>query len=275
MHLTRPKSSKGRSRPSVSHTPDVDVAASIQNTFPKPPSVASGTSNRRTHSQYALRHSNELRAGEVPDYLDNVPEVSALPFPWNKYKPLPSIEKKTSEAGVSFRCMEAKTSKLSLSDNLLIQAQRGHGEHQLTSDRTRAASQSNPEIGNMSEVLSKDHPPPYHPDRSATATSQIASLSAPNTTDPMGLLLAIRAPCGKRFEHHFLSTDTLLNVLSSAEAKYGTRYENGYIETLDGHIETGVDRALRRTFTDLNMTLAQCGILNRSVLCIFQDTDSA
>ncbi|XP_010873645.2 UBX domain-containing protein 10 [Esox lucius] len=269
MHLTRPKSSKGRSRPSVSQNPNVD--ASVHNTLPKPPSVGSGKLNRYTHSQSALRNSNELRVDEVPDYLDNVPEVSSFPFPWNKYKPLPSIEKKTSEAGISLRCMEVKTSKLSLSDNLINQAQRGHRDHQLTSVRTRAASQSNPEIGNMSEVLCEGFPSPNHLDRSVIATTQIPPLPAPGTTNPISLLLAIRAPCGRRFEHHFLSTDTLLNVLASAEAKYGTRYEHGYIETLDGYIATGVDRPLRKTFTDLNMTLAQCGIFNRSVLCIFQD----
>uniref|UniRef100_A0A674C9Z1 Uncharacterized protein n=1 Tax=Salmo trutta TaxID=8032 RepID=A0A674C9Z1_SALTR len=113
MHLTRPKSSKGRCRPSLSHTPNVDVAASFHDTpmIPKPPSM-------------------------VPYYLDNVPELPSLPFPWNKYKPLPSIEKKASEECVFEWCGGEE-----------IQA----------------------------------HPPVFPP-----------------------------APCGRRFEHHFLPTDTLL-----------------------------------------------------------------
>uniref|UniRef100_A0A8C7FR79 UBX domain protein 10 n=1 Tax=Oncorhynchus kisutch TaxID=8019 RepID=A0A8C7FR79_ONCKI len=243
MHLTRPKSSKGRSRPNLSHTPNMDVADSFHNTplIPKPPSMGYDRSDRclRSRSQSLFRQGSQLSVKQDPDYLDTVPKVPSLPFPWNKYKPLPSIEKKTSEEGVSLRGMEEKTSKLNLSDSLIVQARQGHGEHQLSSVRTRAESQSNPEIGNV-------------------------------------LLLAIRAPCGRRFEYHFLPTDTLLTVLASAEAMYGARYEHGYIEIVDGYIKSVVDRPLRRTFTDLNMTLAQCDILNRSVLCIFQeDMDSA
>ncbi|XP_041701624.1 UBX domain-containing protein 10 [Coregonus clupeaformis] len=266
MHLTRPKSSKGRSRASLSHTPNVDVAASFHDTplIPKPPSMGY---NRSDRYQSLHRQNSQLSVDEVSDYLDNVPEVPSLPFPWNKYKPLPSIEKKASEEGVSLRSMEEKTSKLSLSDN------------QLSSVRTRAASQSNLEIGSVSEVLCKVCTTPNPLDLSVMATTpetKSPPVFPPGTPDPRSLLLAIRAPCGRRFEHHFLPKDTLLMVLASAEARYGTRYEHGYIETVDGYIETGVDRPLRRTFTDLNMTLAQCGILNRSVLCIFQeDMDSA
>uniref|UniRef100_A0A8C7LVK5 Uncharacterized protein n=1 Tax=Oncorhynchus mykiss TaxID=8022 RepID=A0A8C7LVK5_ONCMY len=115
MHLTRPKSSKGRCRPSLSLTPNVRSL---------PPS--------HYHSQ--------LSVDDVPYYLDNVPDLPSLPFPWNKYKPLPSIEKKASE-------------------------EEQPGDRQLLS---------------------------------------------PGTPDPRSLLLAIRAPCGRRFEHHFLPTDTLL-----------------------------------------------------------------
>uniref|UniRef100_A0A8C7QI96 UBX domain protein 10 n=1 Tax=Oncorhynchus mykiss TaxID=8022 RepID=A0A8C7QI96_ONCMY len=212
MHLTRPKSSKGRSRPNLSHTPNMDVADSFHNTplIPKPPSMGYDRSDRclRSRSQSLFRQSSQLSVKQDPDYLDTVPKVPSLPFPWNKYKPLPSIEKKMSEEGVSLR----------------------------------------------------ESPP----------------LFSPGSPDPLSLLLAIRAPCGRRFEYHFLPTDTLLTVLASAEARYEARYEHSYIEIVDGYVKSVVDRPLRRTFTDLNMTLAQCGILNRSVLCIFQeDMDSA
>ncbi|XP_023862433.1 UBX domain-containing protein 10 [Salvelinus sp. IW2-2015] len=285
MHLTRPKSSKGRSRPNLSHTPNMDVADSFHNTplIPKPPSMGYDRSGRclrsRSRSQSLFRQSSQLSVKQDPDYLDTVPEVPSLPFPWNKYKPLPSIEKKPSEEGVSLRGMEEKTSKLSLSDSLIVQARQGHGEHQLSSVRTRSVSRSNPEIGNMSEVLCKVCPTPNPPGLSVMATTPEAEsppVFSPGTPDPLSLLLAIRAPCGRRFEYHFLPTDTLLTVLASAEARYGARYEHGYIEIVDGYVKSGVDRPLRRTFIDLNMTLAQCGILNRSVLCIFQeDMDSA
>nr|XP_029478301.1 UBX domain-containing protein 10 [Oncorhynchus nerka] len=280
MHLTRPKSSKGRSRPNLSHTPNMDVADSFHNTplIPKPPSMGYDRSDRclRSRSQSLFRQSSQLSVKQDPDYLDTVPKVPSLPFPWNKYKPLPSIEKKTSEEGISLRGMEEKTSKLSLSDSLIVQARQGHGEHQLSSVRTRAESRSNPEIGNVSEVLCEVCPTPNLSVMATTPEAENPPVFSPGTPDPLSLLLAIRAPCGRRFEYHFLPTDTLLTVLASAEARYGARYEHGYIEIVDGYIKSVVDRPLRRTFTDLNMTLAQCGILNRSVLCIFQeDMDSA
>ncbi|XP_041860117.1 UBX domain-containing protein 10 [Melanotaenia boesemani] len=79
------------------------------------------------------------------------------------------------------------------------------------------------------------------------------------------LLLAIRAPCGRRFEQHFDPSDTLLAVRASAEARYGVRYEGAFIETI---------AMPRRALTDLDMTLAQCDIQNRSVLCISQSNTS-
>ncbi|CDQ76886.1 unnamed protein product [Oncorhynchus mykiss] len=228
MHLTRPKSSKGRSRPNLSHTPNMDVADSFHNTplIPKPPSMGYDRSDRclRSRSQSLFRQSSQLSVKQDPDYLDTVPKVPSLPFPWNKYKPLPSIEKKTSEE----------------------------------------------------EVLCKVCPTPNLSVMATTPEAESPPLFSPGTPDPLSLLLAIRAPCGRRFEYHFLPTDTLLTVLASAEARYEARYEHGYIEIVDGYVKSVVDRPLRRTFTDLNMTLAQCGILNRSVLCIFQeDMDSA
>lgn len=104
MHLTRPKSSKGRSRPNLSHTPNMDVAESFHNTplIPKPPSMGYDRSDRCLRSRF--RQSSQLSVKQDPDYLHTVPEVPSLPFPWNKYKPLPSIEKKASEECVFEWC---------------------------------------------------------------------------------------------------------------------------------------------------------------------------
>lgn len=49
-------------------------------------------------------YHSQLSVDDVPYYLDNVPDLPSLPFPWNKYKPLPSIEKKASEEGVFEWC---------------------------------------------------------------------------------------------------------------------------------------------------------------------------
>ncbi|AWP10141.1 putative UBX domain-containing protein 10 [Scophthalmus maximus] len=89
----------------------------------------------------------------------------------------------------------------------------------------------------------------------------------PPPPDPPGgsLLLAVRAPCGRRFQRQFAAADTLLAVKVSAEARYGDEYGGGVsIETAD---------VPRRSFTDMDMTLAQCGVVDRSVLCITRDHD--
>ncbi|XP_053279954.1 UBX domain-containing protein 10 [Pleuronectes platessa] len=94
----------------------------------------------------------------------------------------------------------------------------------------------------------------------------------PNTSDPeplgasVGLLLAVRAPCGRRFQQHFESTDALLAVKHSAEARFTETYGEVSIETMD---------VPRRSFTDMNMTLAQSGIMNRSVLCITRSNNDS
>ncbi|KAM9856066.1 UBX domain-containing protein 10 [Aulostomus maculatus] len=81
-----------------------------------------------------------------------------------------------------------------------------------------------------------------------------------SSADPAGsLLLAIRAPCGSRFEQRFHPADSLRALRVSAEARYGAQYGEVSIQAVD---------LPRRSFTDLDMTLAQCGILNRSLLCI-------
>lgn len=75
----------------------------------------------------------------------------------------------------------------------------------------------------------------------------------------------MRAPCGGRFQQHFEPSDTLRAVRASAEARYGAKYGDASIETAE---------VPRRTFADMDLTLDQCGILNRSLLCISLEEDS-
>uniref|UniRef100_A0A3B4XYE5 UBX domain protein 10 n=1 Tax=Seriola lalandi dorsalis TaxID=1841481 RepID=A0A3B4XYE5_SERLL len=187
MHLTRPKSSKGRSRPAVNNTD------SIQRTpvSPESPAHSRPDRNLRSQSQPIMWQTSHLSQDEVLHMLHP-------PQSLNKYKVLPSIERRRSEVSPG-RSLDKDMSKLTLSD----------------------------------------------------AAGACGSL-----------LLAIRAPCGRRFQQHFEPTDTLLMVRASAEARYGARYGEASIETMD---------VPRRSFTDMDMTLAQCGILNRSVLCISQN----
>ncbi|XP_029995275.1 UBX domain-containing protein 10 [Sphaeramia orbicularis] len=219
MHLTRPKSSKGRSRPTVEDTDTIPRPPST----PKSPVYGGVDRNLRSHSQPVLCQTG-LSQDEVLQMLQHVP--AAPPQSFNKYKVLPSIQRSQSELGAGIN-LDNRMSHLNLS------------EPDLPKGRT---------VRNINMV--SVGPPDPGP----------ATIKDPRGTG--ALLLAIREPWGQRFEQHFDPSDTLLQVKASAEAKYGAEYGEASIETMD---------VPRRTFTDMNMTLAQCGILNKSVLCIFQN----
>lgn len=136
--------------------------------------------------------------------------------------------------------LDTQMSKLSLSDDAFLQQKQRHEEPDLPSAMAADGSKPPDPEAKMSEELPQE-------DSSSAAG---------------GLLLAIRAPCGRRFQQHFDPADALRMVRASAEDRYATRYGEVSIETMD---------VPRRTFTDMDMTLAQCGILNRSVLCISQN----
>ncbi|XP_036960097.1 UBX domain-containing protein 10 [Acanthopagrus latus] len=225
MHLTRPKSSKGRSRPALNSAGD---AGGIQRT---PVSPESPVHRRRpegalrSQSQPIMWQTGQLSQDEVLQMLHHTP--AAPPQSLNKYKVLPSIERRQSEV----RSLDHQMSQLSLSHGAILQQGYRHDEPDLPSS--------------SEEVDSRPKTPGPAPVMTKGATGS--------------LLLAIRAPCGGRFQQHFDPTDTLLTVRASAEVKFGARYGDACIETMD---------VPRRTFTDMDVTLAQCGVVNRSVLCI-------
>ncbi|XP_053173970.1 UBX domain-containing protein 10 [Scomber japonicus] len=217
MHLTRPKSSKGRSRPAVNtslYGGDTD----------RPPESGLSRPDKtlRSQSQPIMWQAGQLSQDQVLQMLQQAP--AALPQSLNKYKVLPSIERRRSEASPA-RNLDKQMSKLHLSF----------------------------EVNKRSDGIQ----PPPDPDTKITKEIQEDGSFG-------SLLLAIRAPCGRRYQQHFDPSDALWKVRASAEARYGTRYGEVSVETMD---------VPRRTFTDMDMTLGQCGIVNRSVLCISQ-TDS-
>ncbi|OCT71088.1 hypothetical protein XELAEV_18037997mg [Xenopus laevis] len=75
------------------------------------------------------------------------------------------------------------------------------------------------------------------------------------------LLLAIRSHTGQRFERYFQPTDALLTVLAAAEERTGVSCKDCCVESMV---------VPRRSFPILSWTLQQCGIPNKSVLCIHQ-----
>lgn len=227
MHLTRPKSSKGRSRPVLNSAGDTD---GIQRTPASPESPVhrrrpEGT--LRSQSQPIMWQSGQLSRDEVLQMLHHAP--AAPPQSLNKYKVLPSIERRQSEA----RSLDHHMSQLSLSQGAILQGQ-GYRPQE-------------PDLPSSCEGDSR----PKTPGPAPVMTKGPGAAGS--------LLLAIRAPCGGRFQQHFDPTDTLLTVRASAEVKFGARYGDAWIETMD---------VPRRTFTDMDVTLAQCGVVNRSVLCI-------
>ncbi|XP_029013168.1 UBX domain-containing protein 10 [Betta splendens] len=213
MYLTRPKSSKGRSRPAV-NKPIYAAETNGAQRPPVPPEAPVRSSRPdggfRSLSQPVTWQSSQLSQDEVLLMRNHAPPAPAAPQTLNKYKVLPSIERRHSEVSPG-RNQARDTSELSLADDGAPQQSRGH------------------------------------------------VVPGPAVVEHPTLLLAVRAPCGRRFQQHFEPTDTLWTVRASAEARFGEQYGEASIETMD---------VPRRSFTDMDMTLAQCGIINKSVLCI-------
>ncbi|XP_056447231.1 UBX domain-containing protein 10 [Gadus chalcogrammus] len=254
MNSTRPKSSKGRSRPPADHTVR-DTREHVQSDH----HLAVGH-----QSDGCIRSRSDSLTGittpQGQDYtatpLQSVPARQTLSL--NKYKVLPSIKKPSD---VSHALVpEMKTSKIKLCDHVIAQQRRhSHGEPgcyaEETPAKTQTATRSNPEIGRVAPAPNKPPDPVIMESRDETP--------AVVATDQ--LLLAIRAPCGRRFQQHFSYADTLQTLITCAEARNETSYSEAFIETMD---------VPRRSFRRLDMTLSECCIFNRSVLCISQERPS-
>ncbi|XP_068589387.1 UBX domain-containing protein 10 [Cebidichthys violaceus] len=240
MHLTRPKSSKGRSRPAVN---DSSCSVDADRRTPRPPvspdvPVHSSRPDRnlRSQSQPIMWPASQLSQDGGLQMSQHAP--AAPPQSLNKYKVLPSIGRRQSDVS-----LDKNMSKLSLFGDAVLQQRPRHEEPDLPTVKDVTPQTSSSEVHNRAG--------PKPPDPGPIRTKEAGSL-----------LLAIRAPCGRRFQQHFEPTDTLLTVRASAELRYEAEYGGASIETMD---------VPRRTFTDMDMSLAQCGILNRSLLCISQD----
>ena len=122
MHLTRPKSSKGRSRPAVNNSPCSGNTDGTQESPVSPdcPVYRRPDRNLRSQSQPIMWQSSQLNQDEVLQMLHHTP--SAPPQSLNKYKVLPSIGRRRSEVEVSpGRSLDRKMSSLSLCDDAILQ----------------------------------------------------------------------------------------------------------------------------------------------------------
>nr|AAI55907.1 LOC100127299 protein [Xenopus laevis]AAI69457.1 Hypothetical protein LOC100127299 [Xenopus laevis]AAI69461.1 Hypothetical protein LOC100127299 [Xenopus laevis] len=228
MHVTRPKSAKGRTR--TNPRDDSQSVEAYSNYVPSP-------SPRVSTSRPASRISPE----DIPDLLHQIPcrpPSSSL----NRYKVLPSIRMSGAIERADDEELAKHTSTLRLTgDSQGRQMKAFYRDQTQTVDHNREASQnqkpqgiSNPSIhGNPQEISEQETP----------------------------LLLAIRSHTGQRFERYFRPTDTLLTILAAAEEKTGVSCKDCSVESME---------VPRRSFPILSWTLQQCGIPNKSVLCIHQ-----
>ncbi|KAG7519108.1 UBX domain-containing protein 10 [Solea senegalensis] len=231
MHLTRPKSSKGRSRPAAPAANNDSPHAGDH--IPGSPESAVQHSRRDRNLRSQSQPTMSMREDQVLHLLrQRAPD--APPQSLNKYKVLPSIERRRSEVSADAAAAASAGGGGSLDQHMSALTLSGHAVLQRADGSHRIRSK------------------PLEPEPGGRTTSREAGANG-------SLLLAIRAPCGRRFEQHFESTDTLLTVRASAEVRFGHRYGEAFIETMD---------VPRRSFTDMDMTLDQCDIVNRSVLCI-------
>ncbi|TNN84442.1 UBX domain-containing protein 10 [Liparis tanakae] len=243
MHLTRPTSSKGRSRLAVHDSPSSGDADGTRRPPVSPDCPASCRPDRQLRSQ-SQPVMWPVGTGSQEGALQMLQPAPAAPLQsLNKYKVLPAIGGRQSGVRPG-RSLEQNMSALSLQEEAGLQQRHRHEE---------------------------PGPPAVKDATHSRRALQADNTAGPKPPDPGGprirkeagsLLLAIRAPCGRRFQQHFDPTDTLLMVRASAELRYEAEYGEASIETMD---------VPRRTFTDMDVSLAQCGIVNRSVLCISQN----
>ncbi|XP_047662950.1 UBX domain-containing protein 10 isoform X2 [Tachysurus fulvidraco] len=221
MHVIRPKSAKGRTRPKVTEacTADDELLQEVRpfsshppSHPPHPPPTPSHRFDSSPSPRPLVRQNNLGSAGET---VLNIPLMSL-----NKYKVLPSIEKRSEEEAPTSH-MEEKSLRSRLHTNNL---------------------RSDQEI-----------------ERASSGTVRMSTWCQEGETGDLGVLLALRTPCGQRLKCQFQPTDTLQDVVATAERISGKTYKHVLIETME---------VPRRSFTNLNMTLSQCSIVTKSVLCI-------
>ncbi|KAL8198577.1 UNVERIFIED_CONTAM: hypothetical protein K2H54_016731 [Gekko kuhli] len=254
MHVTRPKSAKGRVRPSLNYSHSVEAYSCRVPSSPQPlvPCDEPG-SGRRTASSQQLCQPVQAPPAEIPDLLQQVPARTSSSL--NKYRVLPSISRKELRRG-AVEAMSEQASQLRVSNRLKEEEQ---GFKARPPERMPLSAMTKHDMGSGEHV--KMSPPPLETKplgkmKEGSTASSTAAPEEPSEKEPR-LLLAIRSPSGQRFEHHFRPTDRLEIVLAVAERKNSTVYKRCSIETME---------VPRRTFSDLTKTLQECAIPHKSVL---------
>ncbi|NXS93852.1 UBX10 protein, partial [Jacana jacana] len=248
MHVARPKSAKGRTRPRFNHSQSVEACpCRVPPSLPPAPPQELLISRRASSTKPAFR-SSQVSPEEIPELLQQVPLRTSSSL--NKYRVLPSIGRKS--VGSSTVAAE-QMDRLRVSGEL----------ENAPKIKTLSGEQGSAGVLSQSNVPEEEgFCAPGPPEKPGRKTSQENPLSLEELPEEeTDLLLAVRSPSGQRFEHHFKPTDSLQMVLAVAEQKTSARYKHCSVETME---------LPRRSFTDLTRSLHTCGILHKSVLCIRQ-----
>ncbi|XP_036303194.1 UBX domain-containing protein 10 [Pipistrellus kuhlii] len=240
MHVIRPKSAKGRSRPRLHQPQDAGVCSHRTPPSPQPAIPCESLSSQKPGA-CAPRSPIQGAPHEVPELLQQVPMGASSSL--NKYPVLPSINRKTlGEAGVETVAPRAGSLQLS---SLQALYQEEAGTTKTSQEDSRAAAQF------LERKLRRQ------------SCSRAGDLQEPSDQEPR-LLLAVRSPSGRRFVRHFRPTDDLQTIVAVAEHKNKATYRHCSIETME---------VPRRRFSDLTKSLQECRIPHKSVLGISQGDD--
>ncbi|ELW68536.1 UBX domain-containing protein 10 [Tupaia chinensis] len=242
MHVIRPKSAKGRTRPSLCKSQGTEVSS--HHVPPSlPPAIPCESASSQEPGACAPSSPNQGPPDEIPELLQQVPIGASSSL--NKYPVLPSIHRKSLEEG-AVETVARKASSLHLSS---IRA--------LYQEKTCPVKTC--EEASRTQVCDPEGKPNVQ--TKSRGSSRVRDLEEPSDREPR-LLLAVRSPSGQRFVRHFRPTDDLQTVIAVAEQENKTTYRHCSIETME---------VPRRRFFDLTKSLQECRIPHKSVLGISRE----
>lgn len=242
MHVTRPKSAKGRTRPSL-HKPQGMQDSPQCTASPRPPAIPCESPGSQKPGACAPISPAQGAAEEIPELLQQVPIGASSTL--NKYPVLPSISRRRLQEG-AVDIVARKASSLQLSSSQAL-----YKEEACTMKTSKEDSRAHTgALESKFTMRTKKQGP-----------SRVRNLEEPSDQEPR-LLLAVRSPSGQRFIRHFRPTDDLQTVVAVAEQKNKATYRGCSIETME---------VPRRRFSDLTKSLQECGIPHKSVLGISKE----
>ncbi|KAM6172739.1 UBX domain-containing protein 10 [Erethizon dorsatum] len=244
MHVIRPKSAKGRTRPRL-HKPQGTEECAHRMLSSPPLANPSESSSIRKLGACAPTSPAQRAPGEIPELLHQVPIGASSSL--NKYPVLPSINRRSLEEEAE----DTVTKKASSPQLSSIQARYQEGPCSMKASKEDSRAQAQVCALERKFILRTKR----------QGASRAGNLEEPSDQEPR-LLLAVRSPSGQRFVRYFRPTDDLQTVVAVAEQKNKATYGHCSIETME---------VPRKRFSDLTKSLQDCGIPHMSVLGISQE----